>query len=106
MRRRIILLVTVAAVMLTTMALSAGSAFAQPPSDPNENGNPSCFGVYARSEPGPPPGPGDFVSGAATTLAEPGPETPGSGTDEVARDIGLAQHVRQDVCPANQSLQQ
>ena len=99
------MLVTVAVVMAETMA-PAGVVFAQPPSDPIENGNPSCFGVYARSEPGPPPGPGDFVSGAATTLAEPGPETPGSGTDEVARDIGLAQHVRQDVCPANQSLQQ
>ena len=96
MRRRIILLVTVAAVMLTTMALSAGSAFAQPPSDPIENGNPSCFGAYARSEPGW-PGPGEFVSGAATFLA--GTGTPESGTDEAAQNIGLVQHVRP--CPAN-----
>jgi hypothetical protein len=97
------LLVTVAVVMAETMA-PAGVVFAQPPSDPIENGNPSCFGAYARSEPGPPPGPGEFVSGAATDLA--GTGTPESGTDEVAQNIGLVQHVRQDVCPADQSLQQ
>jgi hypothetical protein len=96
MRRRIILLVTVAVVMAETMA-PAGVVFAQPPSDPIENGNPSCFGAYARSLPAPPPGPGDFVSGAATTLAGTGPETPGSGTDEVAQNIGPVQHVRP--CP-------
>ena len=95
MRRRIILLVTVAVVMAETMA-PAGVVFAQPPSDPIENGNPSCFGAYARSEPGW-PGPGESVSFAAYTLA--GTGTPESGTDEAARNIGLVQHVRP--CPAN-----
>ncbi len=100
--RRVILFVTVAVVMAETMA-PAGVVFAQPPSDPIENGNPSCFGAFARSEPGP-PGPGEFVHEAATTLA--GPGTPGSGTDDVARNVGLVQHVRQDVCPADGPLQQ
>jgi hypothetical protein len=100
--RRTILLVTVAVVMAGT-TVPAGVVFAQPPSD-IERGNPSCFGAFARSEPGPPPGPGDFVSEAATTLAE--SVNPGSGTDEVARHVGLVQHVRQDVCPADGPLQQ
>ena len=100
--RRIILLVTVAIVMAQTMA-PAGVAFAQPPSGPVENGNPSCFGAFARYEPGW-PGPGEFVSGAAATLAKPG--TPGSGTDDVARNIGPVQHVREGVCPADYPLQQ
>ena len=55
--RRTIVLITVAAVMLTTMALSGGSAFAQ--------GNPSCFGAYARSTQGH-PGPGAGVSALAS----------------------------------------
>ncbi len=101
--RRIVLLLTVAATIVAAM-VPAGSAFAQSLSDPIENGNPSCFGAYARSEPVPPPGPGEFVSDVATTLAEPG--TPESGTDEVASQIGLLQLVRQDVCPENQPPQQ
>ncbi len=101
--RRAILLVTAAVVMAGT-TVPAGIVFAQPPSDSIERGNPSCFGAYARSEPGPPPGPGDFVSEAATFLAE--SVNPGSGTDEVARHVGLVQHVRQDVCPADGPLQQ
>lgn len=100
--RRIILLVTVAVVMAVTMA-PAGVVFAEPPSDSIDDGNPSCFGAFARTEPGP-PGPGEFVHEAATTLAEPG--TPGSGTDDVARNVGLVQLVRQEVCPADQPLQQ
>ncbi len=51
--RRTIVLITVAAIMLTTLALGGGSAFAQ--------GNPSCFGAYARTLQGP-PGPGEGVS--------------------------------------------
>ena len=58
--RRTIVLIMVAAVMLTTMALSAGSAFAQ--------GQSSCFGAFARAEPGQ-PGPGAGVSVLASTGA-------------------------------------
>lgn len=58
--RRTIVLITVAAVMLTTIALSAGSAFAQ--------GQPSCFGEFARAQPGQ-PGPGAGVSELASSGA-------------------------------------
>ncbi len=62
--RRIFLILVVAAMMALTMMVSASPAFAQ--------GHPSCFGTYARSEPGG-PGPGSFVSAAATEGAgEPG----------------------------------
>ena len=101
--RRIVLLLTVAVTMVAA-TVPAGVVFAESLSDPIDNGNPSCFGTYARSEPGPPPGPGFFVSDAATYLA--GTGTPESGTDEVARQIGLVQDVRQDVCPADQPLEQ
>ena len=103
--RRIVLLLLVAVIMVAAM-VPAGVVFAESPSDPIDNGNPSCFGTYARSEPGPPPGPGEFVSDAATGLAMPGPESPGSGTDEVASQIGLVQDVRQDVCPGDEPLQE
>jgi hypothetical protein len=63
--RRTIVLITVAAVMLTTMALSGGSAFAQ---DPPTQGNPSCFGAFARAQPGE-PGPGEGVSELASSGA-------------------------------------
>ena len=103
--RRIVLLVIVAVTMVAAMA-PTGVVFAESLSDPSDNGNPSCFGAYARSEPFPPPPPGDYVSTAATGLAMPGPEFPGSGTDEVATEIGLVQLVRQDVCPPEQPPQQ
>ena len=63
--RRTIMLITVAAVMLTTMALSGGSAFAQ--------GNPSCFGAYARTvqgQPGPGAGVSELASSGAALVAE------------------------------------
>ncbi len=58
--RRTIVLITVAAIMLATMALGGGSAFAE--------GNPSCFGAFARAEPGQ-PGPGEGVSELASSGA-------------------------------------
>ena len=100
--RRIVLLLMVA---LTTVAVMvpAGVVSAESLSDPGDNGNPSSFGAYARSEPAPPPGPGGVVSAAATGLATTGSESPGSGTDEVADDIGTVQRVRP--CPTNYPLQ-
>jgi hypothetical protein len=101
--RRIVLLLLVAVTMVTAM-VPAGAVFAESLSDPSDNGNPSCFGAYARSEPAPPPGPGGVVSDAATGLAMTGPESPGSGTDEVANNIGAVQRVRP--CPTDYPLQQ
>ena len=61
--RRTSMLITVVALMLATMALSGGSALAQ--------GQPSCFGSYARStDEVRDAGPGFFVSAAAQELAE------------------------------------
>ena len=101
--RHIVLLLLVAVTIVAAM-VPAGVVFAESLSDPIDNGNPSCFGAYAGSEPGPQTGPGESVSDLATFLAEPG--TPESGTDEVASQIGLLQQVRQDVCPADQPLEQ
>ena len=98
--RRIVLLLMVAVTMVAGM-VPAGVVFAESLSDPSDNGNPSCFGAFARSEPGR-PGPGESVGDAAKGLAVTGPENPGSGTDEVAQEIGPVQHVRQGVCPADQ----
>ena len=76
--RRSISLVTSAAVMTATMVLS-GTAFAQDP--PTDEGNPSCFGAYARSEPSP-PGPGTTFVKSIVTVAAPG------GVDELAGFVG------------------
>jgi hypothetical protein len=86
------MVLTIALVVALMIAL-ADLAFAQ--------GHPSCFGTYARSEPGPPPGPGSFVSSAATAGAgEPGSPAPGSATGEAARTgVQPAQQARQEVCP-------
>jgi hypothetical protein len=92
--RRLYLLLTTAVVAAAVMSLS-GAALADPPVD---SGNPSCFGAFARSQPGA-PGPGGSVSEGATTLA--GTGKPESGTDEVATNIGPVQHVREGVCPSN-----
>ena len=59
MRRKVVL-ITVATVMLVAMAPSGGSAFAQ--------GQSSCFGAFARAEPGQ-PGPGEGVSELASSGA-------------------------------------
>ena len=90
--RRLYLLLTIAVVAAAVMSLS-GTALADPPVD---SGNPSCFGAFARSEPGT-PGPGESVSVGATNLA--GTGNPESGTDEVATNIGSVQHVRP--CPSD-----
>ncbi len=59
----------------------AGVVFAEPSSDPIDNGNPSCFGAYARSEPGP-PGPGTTFVKPVVEVAAPG------GVDELAGFVG------------------
>jgi N-methylhydantoinase A/oxoprolinase/acetone carboxylase beta subunit len=83
--RRTTALITVAAVMLTTMALGGGSAFAV---DPPTQGNPSCFGAYARTVEGP-PGPGEGVSELAS-----------SGAALVADElVPLIQGARDEACP-------
>ena len=94
--RRNVLLATAAAVMVATVALS-GTAFADPaPPDnpPIDSGNPSCFGAYARSEPGP-PGPGTTVVKPIVTVVAP------QGVDELARFVGLVNQTRP--CPPEQS---
>ena len=65
--KRSVSLVTLVAAMAVTTVLS-GAAFAQ---DPPTEGNPSCFGGYARSEPGP-PGPGTTFVKPIVTVAAPG----------------------------------
>ena len=97
--RRIPLLITTTAVMVAATMVPAGTSFAQE----NQETIGSCFSEYATSEPFPPPGPGFYVSGAATSLASPGEGTgeEGTTTDDVAQNIGLAQQARKDVCPAN-----
>ena len=68
--RRTIVLITVVAVMLTAMALSGGSAFAE---EPPTQGNPSCFGAFARAEqggPGPGAGVSELASSGAALIAE------------------------------------
>jgi hypothetical protein len=84
--RRTIALITVAAVMLMMLALSGGSAFAV---DPPTQGNPSCFGAYARSVQGE-PGPGEGVSELASS------GVPALVADEL---VPLIQEVRNDICP-------
>ena len=53
----------------------------------------SCFSGLAQA--GMPPG-STFVAPLATTLAE--PSTAGSGVPLVAKQVGLANQVRNDVC--------
>ena len=70
--RGTIVLITVAA-MLTTMALSAGSVFADPPADPpTDSGNPSCFGALARAPAtgGPGQGVSELASSGASQVAD------------------------------------
>ncbi len=89
--RRIILLIAVAAVMAATMALS-GTAFAEPP----PQANPSCFGASASALPEGQLIPGPFIGETASGLA--GTGTPKSETDEAARNVGLINQIREDVC--------
>jgi hypothetical protein len=93
--RRSFLLLTIAVVVGAVMSLS-GTALAVP-----DSSNPSCFGAFARSQPGT-PGPGDAVSEGATGLAGTGDAE--SGTDEVATDIGSVQQVRP--CPSDYPFDQ
>jgi hypothetical protein len=83
---RIVLLVTIAAVMTVAMLALAGTAFAAP--DPLA-GNPSCFGLAARSEQGQ-PGPGAAVSLFTSNNT-------GQTVSEAAQNIGPVQHAR--FCP-------
>ncbi len=80
--RRMIVGVIMALLMC---ALATTPAFAQQVG--------ACFSTVAQAG----GHPGEGVSALASGLAEPG--TPGSGTDDVASDIGLVQQVRSDVCP-------
>jgi hypothetical protein len=83
--RRIISLFTISTLMATMSLLGASPAFAQ-----------SCFDDLATLEPGPQPVPGPTIGQTAMGLA--GPGTPESGTDDVARDVGLINQVRNDFC--------
>jgi hypothetical protein len=61
MKRRVLAIMVAAVVIVPTMSLP-GIAFAVQPSDPPiDSGNPSCFGAFARAQPGE-PGPGEGVS--------------------------------------------
>jgi hypothetical protein len=79
MKVKRVMLLVVATFLVA--ALCAPSASAQ-----------ACFDELAQR--GIPPG--EFVSGTAVRLAEPG--TPMSLVDEAANEIGLANKVREDVC--------
>ena len=72
--------------MLTTSLLGGSPALAQ-----------SCFDDFATLEPGPQLVPGPSIGDTASGLADPG--TPESGTDEVARSLGLINQGRNDACP-------
>lgn len=80
--KRIKLVLAVAAVTTTMLSLGAGPAGAD-----------ACFDDFAR-EGG---RPGEFVSGVARGAAQ--GVQPGSGTDELAREVGIVNQVRNDVCP-------
>ena len=75
--KRAVAVFTLVAILVTVMALM-GTAFANPPSD---NGNPSCFGQFARSAPMG-PGPGTVFVRPVTTAFAPG------GVDELAGFVG------------------
>ena len=81
---RIVLLVTVAAVMTVVMLALAGTAFAGP-----TGGNPSCFGAYDRAEPGG-PGPGAGISEFTSNSI-------GEAVSTAAQNIRLVQRERP--CP-------
>ncbi len=79
--RRIVLLLTVVIMVVTSLAL-AGTSFAQ--------GVGSCFSVTEKTDGGA-PGPGSAVSFTATSLADI------QQTDEAAKGVGIAQRARP--CP-------
>ncbi len=80
--KRIKLVLTVAAVTTTMLSLSAGSAGAD-----------ACFDDFAQAG----GQPGLLVSDVAQGAAL--PTEPGSGTDELAREVGIVNQVRNDICP-------
>ena len=84
MIRRIVSRLTLLAAVATIVSLLSPSV---------ASADSSCFNDLARA--GIPPGQ-EFVSEAATRLAQPG--TPGSGVPAAAREIGLANQVREDIC--------
>jgi hypothetical protein len=84
--RRFIHLIVVVVVVSAIMVLSASSAFAQ-----------SCFDDYNRLTPQGPQAPvGGEISDTATGAAVPG--EPESGTDELARTVGLLTDAKR-LCP-------
>jgi hypothetical protein len=82
--RRFIHLIAVA-IVVAMMVLSAGSAFAQ-----------SCFDNYNTLTQGPQDPVGREISGTATGAAV--PSEPQSGTDRLARTVGLLTKAKQ-LCP-------
>ncbi len=80
--KRIKLVLAVAAVMTTMLSLSAGSAGAD-----------ACFDDAAREGGRPGVSISEVARGAAQGVQ------PGSGTDELAREVGIINQVRNDVCP-------
>lgn len=80
--RRIKLVFALAAVTTAMLTLSTGPASAD-----------ACFDDFARAG----GQPGVFVSDVARGAAQ--AVQPGSGTDELAREVGIVNQVRNDVCP-------
>jgi hypothetical protein len=92
--RRLILLVVVVTVMEVGLS---GTALGDPPSD--SNGNPSCFGAFARSDAGTPGdtgGPGFVVGDTARTLG-----TSGAGGETASGVVQELQQARNEACPTN-----
>ncbi len=89
MARQTILVVTFAAVAAVMIA-TTGTASAQ--------GNPSCFGQFARTDagvPGDTGGPGFVVGDTASSLGKAG------ATDDIASTlIKTLQDARQEACPS------
>ncbi|MCA1718502.1 MAG: hypothetical protein LC781_17320 [Actinobacteria bacterium] len=80
--KHIKLVLAVAAAMTTMLSLGTGSAGAD-----------ACFDDAARAGVRPGVTISDVARGAAQGIQ------PGSGTDELAREVGIINQVRNDVCP-------
>ncbi len=77
--KRLSLLVAAVALMIATFAPEASAE--------------ACFAVVAQAG----GHPGEGVSTISTTLAEPG--TPTSAVDDLAREVGLINQAREEICP-------
>jgi hypothetical protein len=94
--RRLVLLVTVAAVVATVLIVLSGTGLAAP--DPTA-GNPSCFGFEERQEPAGQPGPGGGQE-TAVGVSDFTSQEQNRGTtsvNEAAKEIQPVQHERP--CP-------